>query len=370
MKDFIPLMSPDIRSSDIKSVNKVLKSGMLVQGKEVVCLENSISKYLNVKHSIAVSSGTAALHLALITLGIGKGDEVIVPAFSYIATANVVEIVGAKPVFVDIDIETFTIETSLIEKVITPKTKAIMPVHEFGLTANMQKIKEIADKNSLYIIEDAACALGAKDNNVFAGAIGEIACFSFHPRKTITCGEGGLITTNNDSIAKKLKQLRNHGIEFINDKMEFVVPGFNYRMTDFQASILNSMFERFDDIISFKAYLSGLYNEKINNPLVKRPTVPKNKIHSWQTYHLLLNDKLHQKKIIDLLNRKGIGSNYGAQCIPEQYYYKKKYNLDVNYLFPNATKAYNFGLAIPLFEKLNEENIDYISNTINNFIKI
>jgi perosamine synthetase len=369
MKDFIPLMSPDIRKDDIESLTDILKSGMLVQGKEVIGLEDSISKYINVKHAIAVSSGTSALHLSLIALGIGEGDEVIIPALSFIATANVIELVGAKPIFVDINIDSYTIDCSLIENSITSKTKAIMPVHEFGLTADMNLIKKIASKHGLFIIEDAACALGAKQKNIFAGAIGDIACFSFHPRKTITSGEGGLITTNNDSIAKKLKQLRNHGIEFINDKMEFVIPGFNYRMTDFQAALLNSMFKRFDKIISIKSNLSRLYHEKINNPLVKKPIVPKYNIHSWQTYHLLLDQKLHQKEIINLLKSKGIGSNYGAQCIPEQYYYKKKYNLEVKKLFPNATKAYNFGLAIPLFEKLNEKHIDYISNTINNFIK-
>lgn len=369
MKTFIPLMSPDIRNSDIENVIRVLKSGMLVQGKEVIHLEDSFSKFISVKHSIAVSSGTAALHLALIALGIGKGDEVIVPAFSYIATANVVELVGAKPIFVDIDIETFTINTSLIEKAITTKTKAIIPVHEFGLTANMQSIKEIANNHNLYIVEDAACALGAKDNNIFAGTLGDIACFSFHPRKTITSGEGGIITTNSDYIFKKLNQLRNHGIEFVNNKIEFVVPGFNYRMTDFQAAILNSMFKRLSHIISIKSKLSKLYSNKINNNLITKPKVPKNKTHSWQTYHLLLDQKLDQKKIIYLMEKKGIGTNYGAQCIPEQKYYKKKYDLDVKNLFPNATKAYNFGLAIPLFEKLNEKHINYISNTINNFIK-
>jgi Predicted pyridoxal phosphate-dependent enzyme apparently involved in regulation of cell wall biogenesis len=196
IKDFIPLMSPDIRKDDIESLTNVLKSGMLVQGEEVIHLENTISKYINVKHSIAVSSGTAALHLALIALGINKGDEVIIPSFSYIATANVIELVGAKPIFVDIDIETFTINTTLIEKVITPNTKAIMPVHEFGLTADMKLIKEIAEKYNLYIIEDAACALGSKENDIYEGAIGDIACFSFHPKRSITSGEGGLITTN------------------------------------------------------------------------------------------------------------------------------------------------------------------------------
>jgi perosamine synthetase len=365
MQEFIPLMAPDINSCDIEALTAVLESGMLVQGKEVKRLEDSISKYINVKHSIAVSSGTSALHLSLIALGIGEGDEVIIPAFSFIATANVIELVGAKPIFVDIDINTFTIDCSLIENAITSKTKAIMPVHEFGLTADMSLIKKIALKHSLFIIEDAACALGAKENNIYAGAFGDLGCFSFHPRKTITSGEGGLITTNNDTLAKKIRQLRNHGIETVNNKMEFVIPGFNYRMTDFQAALLNSMFKRFENILTIKKHLASIYSKEINNKYITIPSQQKGKDHSWQTYHVLLDNKLNQEDIIKLLKSKEIGTNYGAQCIPNEQFYKRKYNLDCKTFFPNAMTAYKQGLALPLYEKLSKEQIAYISKILN-----
>ena len=206
----IPLMVPDIRQEDIQAVVDVLNSGMIVQGQKVEELEISISKYLGSKHAIVVSNGTASLHLALISLNIGPGDEVIIPAFSYIATANVVELVGAKPIFVDIEMESFNININLIKEKITKNTKAIIPVHEFGLACNVSEIIKIAKENGIFVIEDAACALGATENKKFAGTFGEIGSFSFHPRKAITGGEGGVLVTNNDELAKKLKSLMTH----------------------------------------------------------------------------------------------------------------------------------------------------------------
>jgi perosamine synthetase len=217
--DFIPLMVPDIQQQDIDAVVAVLQSGMIIQGTKVEELEKNIAKYLGVAHAIAVSSGTATLHLALVALGIGRGDEVIVPAFSYIATANVVELVGAKPVFVDID-SSFNIDINLIEQAISPATKAIIPVHEFGLACDIREICETAKKFNLKVIEDAACALGATQNEKFVGTFGNVGSFSFHPRKAITSGEGGMLVTNDDEIARKVRILRNHGIEILNGVYE------------------------------------------------------------------------------------------------------------------------------------------------------
>src|SRR5688572_498401 len=225
---FIPLASPDINDEDIGEVVRVLKSGMLVQGPEVENLEKRIAEFIGVKHCIAASNGTATLHLSLIAMGIGPGDEVIVPAFSYIATANVVELVGATSVFVDIDIETFNIKTGDIERAITSRTKAIIVVHEFGLSADISRIKSIADKKGIPVIEDAACALGATQHDKQVGSFGQVGSFSLHPRKAISSGEGGLITTDDDELAEKLKILRNHGIKMLNGKMDFVAAGFNY----------------------------------------------------------------------------------------------------------------------------------------------
>ena len=260
----IPLAKPKISQKAKNKVIEVFDSGMLIQGKQVEKFENRIAKYLGVKHSICVSNGTASLHLSLLALGIGLGDEVIIPAFSYIATANVVEMVGARPVFIDIDLSTFNIDITKIENAITNKTKAIIPVHEFGLAADISDIINIAKKYELYVIEDAACALGAKENDQYVGSYGQFGSFSFHPRKAITSGEGGVVTTNVDQLAKEIRILRNHGIEIINGKTDFVRVGFNYRMTDFQAALVNTQFDDFDSILDYKQELSEIYLNNIN----------------------------------------------------------------------------------------------------------
>ena len=181
--DFIPLARPGINEEDIQRAVEVLRSGMLVQGKNVDAFEKAFAKFHGVEHAIAAANGTATLHLALIASGIGKGDEVIVPAFSYVATANAVELVGATPVFVDIDIATFNIDVSKIEEKITSSTKAIIPVHEFGLACDIEKVCQIASQNNLLVIEDAACALGAVQNSKPVGSFGQWGSFSLHPRK-------------------------------------------------------------------------------------------------------------------------------------------------------------------------------------------
>lgn len=363
--NFIPLASPDINADDINVLSDVLRSGMLVQGEKVLEFEQKIKSYLNASHSIAVSNGTATMHLALIAMGIGKGDEVIVPAFSYVATANVVELVGATPVFVDINPDTFNIDEAQIESVITSKTKAIIPVHEFGLACNIEAVMHIAKKHNLGVIEDAACALGAKQNGKFVGTFGDFGSFSFHPRKAISSGEGGMILTNNTSYAQRVRTLRNHGIELIDGVMEFVEPGFNYRMTDFQAALVSNQFDRFDKIIEYKNTLAAVYFNIINNSKIKLPVVPSDRNHTWQTFHLVLDKSLNRNEIILFLKSKQIGSNYGAQCIPEQKYYKQKYNLNSKELFPNALVAYNQGIAIPIYEKLTPDSVTYIAKVLN-----
>lgn len=363
--EFIPLMVPDIREEDVDAVVKVLRSGMLVQGQKVEYLEKSIAEYLGIKHAVAVSSGTATLHMALIACGIGRGDEVIVPAFSYIATANVVELVGATPIFVDIDEHTFNIDVNLIPGTITPKTKAIMPVHEFGLACDIEAVCEIAKKHNLAVIEDAACALGATANRKHAGTFGHIGSFSFHPRKAITSGEGGLLVTDDCKLAAKIKALRNHGIQIKNGKTEFVLPGFNYRMTDFQAALVGSQFQRLEKIFDKRNELAKIYlNQLAGLKAVQLPHLPDNKRHTWQTFHILLDDAVNRDQIIEKLKQKGIGTNLGAQCMPYQEFFQKKYRLECKRLFPNAMRAYNQGLALPLYEKLSHEQVVMISKTL------
>ncbi len=362
----IKLASPDLQNQDIEAVLDVLKSGNLVQGENVEKLEKELANYLNVEHCIMVTNGTATLHLILHALGIGPGDEVILPAFSYIATANVIELVGATPIFVDIDINTFNINKNLIEEKISTKTKAVIVVHEFGLMADIHEIKKLCDFNNLFLIEDAACALGAKENELYAGTFGIAGSFSFHPRKAITSGEGGAISTNDSQLALKLKTLRNHGIGAdTKNKIEFVLPGYNCRMTEIQAALLRSQLKRFDSILQRKIYIANKYLTGIQNPKLTLPIYNKNKVHSWQTFHLLLDKRLNQSQIINNLKEIGIGTNYGAQCIPEQVFYKKKYKHKSETEFPNSFIAYKQGLAIPLYEKLTNIQIDFIIYNLN-----
>lgn len=362
---FIPLGKPDITEKDIEAVVKVLKTGMLIHGENVQALEKAFANFHNVDHAIAVSNGTATLHLALKVLNIGVGDEVIVPALSYIATANVVELAGATPVFVDIEASTYNIDVKKIEEKISSRTKAIIPVHEFGLACDIDKVCAIAKKNNLFVIEDAACALGALQNGKAAGSFGCMGSFSLHPRKSITSGEGGVLVTNDERLAIKLRQLRNHGIEMENGKMNFVEAGFNYRLTDFQAALAFSQFERIGNILPYKQELADIYLSGIKNPKITLPVVPEGHNHTWQTFHVLLHEELDQQKVIALLKEKNIGTNYGAQCIPAQTYYLNKYGHASAIDFPNAYRAFTKGLALPLYERLTKEQVLYIAQTIN-----
>lgn len=365
-KEFIPLMVPDLQQQDIEAAVKVMQSGMLIQGARVQELEKNIAAYTGAKHAIALSNGTATLHLALVVYGIGPGDEVIVPAFSYMATANVVELVGAKPVFADININTFNIDPDLIEPAVTGRTKAIIPVHEFGLACDISRICSIAEKHNLAVIEDAACALGATENGKYAGTFGPIGSFSFHPRKAVTSGEGGMLLTGDEHVAARLRILRNHGIEMQNGKMEFVAAGFNYRMTDFQAALVNSQFGRIEQILKYKRELADLYFELLSpNKNIICPSIPPGKQHTWQSFHIIVNDKFDRDDLIEQLKKEGIGTNYGAQCMPYQQFYKSKYNLDCAALFPAALRAYRQGLVLPLYERMSRDDVQRVAKTLN-----
>lgn len=368
MNQFIPLAKPNIISKDIDLVVDVLKSGMLVQGKYVLELENSFKSLTQTAYSSALSNGTATLHLALIALGIKEGDEVIVPAFSYVATANVVELVGAKPIFVDIDIRTFNIDVTKIEIAISKNTKAIIPVHEFGLACDIEAIMLIAKKHNLYVIEDAACALGAKYKGKHVGSFGDFGSFSLHPRKAISSGEGGVLITNNSLYDKKIKLLRNHGTAIIDGKMEFTEFGFNYRMTDFQAALVFSQMDRLQSSIDYKNELSNIYNQELDTNKLKLPYTPEYTKHTWQTYHIVLNDDINRDELINSLKEKNIGVNYGAQCIPFMKVYQKKYNYNCEILYPNALRAYKQGLALPIYDLVTKEQVTYITKTLNNLI--
>ena len=363
------LAKPNISQKAISEVAEVLKSGMLVQGKKVAQFERELARYLNVKNAICVTSGTAALHLSLIALDIKQGGEVIVPAFTFPATANVVELVGAKPVFVDINLNDFCINANLIENKITDKTKAIIPVHEFGQAAEIDKILEIAKKHKLKVIEDAACALGTEFKDQKIGTFGETACFSFHPRKAITTGEGGVVVTNNNNVAEELRSLRNHGIVYEDGKIDFKYAGLNYRMTDFQAVLGIHQLKEIEEDIAHRLNLAYEYDMAlIEHPIIKIPFHLFETRHVYQTYHVLfLKDEINRNNLITMLKKQGIETNLGAQALNCQTYYKQKYGLNDND-FPVATRSYKYGLALPIGRHISIEDVKEICDNLNKIV--
>ncbi len=384
----IPIARTDLTTEEINSVLKPLKSGWLVQGPKVQEFEAKWSKFTGAKHSIAVTSCTAALHLSLVALGIGPNDEVIVPAFTWISSANVVEHVNAKVVFCDIDIENFNIDVKKIESKITSKTKAIIPVHLFGLAADMISIKLIAKKYNLKIIEDAACGFGSNYNKQHVGTFGDTGCFSFHPRKTITTGEGGMITTNNSDLAKKLRCLRDHGAKisdlqrhmsvkpyFLADHIE---AGFNQRMTDIQAAIGCAQMNRAKDIIRKRKKLAGRYDKSLKViKWIQTPSKYLNYEHSYQSYPCLFlperaksvinNLDLNQIKkinkmrnnLMNELHNEGISTRPATHAVHMLSYYKNKYNLKSEE-FPNAFVANECSISLPLFNGMTEKEQNFV----------
>lgn len=361
------LSRPYLDDEDIQAVVNVLKSGNLVQGKEVGLLEEKINTLVGSSYASAVSNGTASLHLALIALGVKEGDEVIIPAFSYIATANVIELVGATPIFVDINLSTFNIDVSQIENKITSKTKCIMPVHEFGLCANMGEINRLANAYGLAVVEDAACAIGAKIGDQFAGTFGDFGSFSLHPRKSVTSGEGGIVISKTKELDDRIKTLKNHGIKPGSFPMEFVEAGFNYRLTDFQAALVSSQMRRLPAIFKHKEVLVDFYLKSLRTDILMLPSVPEGFTHSWQTFHVVCQNEEIRNQLILWLKDHQIFCNYGAQCIPAMTFYQKKYHFESTVQFPSAFKAYSCGLALPLSETLTLQEVSYVCDVINQF---
>ena len=294
----VPIARTSLTEAEIQSVLSPLRSGWLVQGPKVREFEEKWSAFTGAQHSIAVTSCTTALHLSLVALGFGPGDEAIVPAFTWIATANVVEHLGGKVVFCDIDLNTFNIDPAKIEAVITPRSRAILPVHLFGLAADMAAIDTIARKHGLWVVEDAACGFGSRYHGRHVGTLGDTGCFSFHPRKAITTGEGGMITTNDDGLAEKLRRLRDHGAA-ISDLQRHLGArpylladhpdaGYNHRMTDLQGALGAAQMARAKDIIAERQHLAGIYDAAFADlPWIRTPARIDGLDHGYQSYPCL-----------------------------------------------------------------------------------
>lgn len=384
----IPISKTVFEAIDKETILKPLETGWVVQGPFVKEFEDKWSKFTGSKYSIATSNCTTALHLSLAALGIQPNDEVIVPAFTWIATANAVEYLGAKPVFCDILLETNNIDPSKIEELITKKTKAIIPVHLFGLAADMAPIIAIANKYNLFIVEDAACGFAAKYKGVHVGNFGNTGCFSFHPRKALTTGEGGMIICNTDDLEVKIRAMRDHGAS-VSDLQrhhgakpyllpEFPYLGYNYRMTDIQGTIGSTQMDRASSIFESRNKIAKRYDSLLENiSYLRKPFVNSDYQHGYQAYVCLFMpdkagvatvDEVNKKRnlFMEYLQGKGISTRPGTHAVHMLEYYKNRYNIK-NTDFENAYVADQCTIALPLFPSLTNEEFDYISAAIRDY---
>jgi perosamine synthetase len=357
----IPLTKPLLSDKDIGFAVNVLKSGRLISGPVVEAFEKELASYIGVRYAICVSSGTAALHIGMLMLDIGPGDEVIVPAFSYPATANAVELVGAKAAFVDCEKNGFNIDTADLENKITSRTKAIIIVHNFGWPVDMTKVTALSKKYNLPVFEDAACALGSLWNGAFCGSVGHLAAFSFHPRKILTTGEGGVLTTNDKAIAQKAREMRNHGQNFERG-INFVRPGFNYRMTEFQAAFGLSQIKRFETVLKRRRKAARYYDRHLSEIEFLEVPIPKGE-PNYQTYVVFVKNR---DSLIDHLKSKGVEAGIGTYSIPHTAYYKTSYNISESD-FPNSKRCFSDLLSLPLFEGITKRKQDRIISILKNF---
>ena len=361
MTSKIPLLKPYFDSEELKELQKVLDSGWVTQGPKVKEFEDKIAKYLGVKYAIAVTNCTSALHLALLSIGIKKGDEVLVADYTFPATGHSVLYCGAMPIFIDVDLRTYNMNLNLMEEKINDKTKAIIPVHTFGQPAEMDAIMEIAEDYNLKVIEDAACALGAKYKNKFAGTIGDIGCLSFHARKGITTGEGGMVVTNNKYLADKIRNLSVFGMTTAWDREKsdkFVIPeftelGYNYKMSDITAAVGIAQLRKLDKIIERKRGLAKYWDEKLQEmEFIEPPYVSKNVKHIYQSYVALVDKRINRNKLIETLMKKGIQTQIGTYASHIQPVYNSTDKC------PNSIDIFNMSLALPMYYMLKEEDID------------
>jgi perosamine synthetase len=361
----IRLAYPQFTEGALSAVMEILSGGNLVQGKQVAAFENALAGYLGLGEVVVVSSGTAALHLSLVAMGIGPGDEVVVPSFTFPAVANVVELTGASPVFADVMPDDFCIDPLSVASVITRATKAIIPVHQFGNPAQMEKIHRLAAVFNLFVLEDAACALGTKTGSVYAGTTSDAGCFSFHPRKILTTGEGGAVFTNNRELALKIRQLRNHGMSPNDLSENFSVPGFNYRMTEIQAALGADQMISLETTLAQYALQAEIYNQKLNGDVLH----PANEDHTagtpcYQTYFRMLKNPGARDALLEELRAHHIECNFGAYSIPELPYYRNRYSIDPD-CYRVASAAHRGGVALPIGPHLEQDDILRIAELFN-----
>lgn len=365
----IPLIKPEIDAVSLsRAIKNIAKTGILTKGPYLDQFQKSLEKYLCVKHAFATTSCTTALHLALVALDIKDGDEVLVSDFSFPASANVIVQVGAKPIFVDIDLKTFCLDLEDLKRKISKKTKAIMVVHAFGYPADMSEIAKIAKKHHLLVIEDAACAIGSKHKDKFCGTWGDVGCFSFHPRKVITTAEGGAIVTNNPEIAKKIEILRNHGGVITEEGWEFVEVGFNYRLSELQAALGVDQMKNVRKIIAGRIKSARKILKKLKNiPGIQLPEEPKDGVFNFQSLVILLPDKIDRADLISFMKKKNVEVILGTYAMHREPAYRR-FGYKPGDL-KNSDFAYHHSLTLPLYEKMTEKDINYVAINLAEYLR-
>jgi perosamine synthetase len=365
---FIPVCEPTLEGNELKYITEAIQTGWISSaGGFIKEFEEKFAKYCGVKHGVSCSNGTTALHLAIETLGIGKGDEVITPTFSMAASTNAILYSRAKPVFVDSELSTWNMDVEKIEEKVTPRTKAIMVVHTYGHPVDMDKVKEIADKYGLFIIEDAAEAHGAEYKGNKSGSLGDIACFSFYSNKLLTTGEGGMVITNNEAWAERARKLRNHFFgepRFLHHEV-----GYNYRITNMQAAVGLAQLEKIDELINARRHNAYLYNYFLKN--VEGVTLPPEKDwckNVYWMYGILINEQkfgMNMQNLREQLKKKGIDTRtFFIGMHKQPAYEKKEEHFPDKTNCPVAEELERDGFYLPSSSHLTVKEIEFITDSI------
>jgi dTDP-4-amino-4,6-dideoxygalactose transaminase len=378
---FLPFHIPDIAEDEIQAVVETLRSGWLTTGSKVKTFEEDFAKHVGCQHAVAVNSGTAALHLALDAVGVKEGDEVLVPTMTFAATAEVVLYFKAKPVLVDCQPNTFNLDADQIEKALTSKTKAIIPVHMGGQPCDMDRILEIARIHNLYVVEDAAHALPARYQGKMVGTIGDITCFSFYATKTITTGEGGMATTENLEWAERMRIMSLHGISRDAWKRytvegswyyEILYPGFKYNLTDVAAALGIQQLRKADRFWELRQRCATLYNAGFKDvPEITVPYVEPDVQHAWHLYVIQLNlEQLctSRNEFIELLKKENIGTSVHFIPLHLHPYYQDTFGYRLED-FPNASSVFERIVSLPIFPKMTDADIQRIIETVKMLVR-
>lgn len=351
---------------ELEEIAEVLASGYLTQGPKVAQFEHLVAEFIGCRYAFAMSSCTTALHLALVVLDIREDDEVLVADFTFPATANVVVQQGATPVLVDIDLDTYTINPEDLHLKVSDRTKAIITVDTFGCSADMDPILQIANERGIPVIEDAACAIGSTYYGRYCGNLSILGCFSFHPRKVITTGEGGMITTNDPRLAERIKTLRNHGGVPVGNWYQFEAAGFNYRLSDIQGAMGVAQMKKLPDLIERKQLLAEQLRDRLAHiPGIHAPIEPPWGGHIYQSFVIMVDEELDRDQIVAEMRAHDIETTLGTYALHDQPFFQREYGY-VSGQLSNSYAAFTRTITLPLYPQMTLGDLDRIVDTLKN----